>query len=60
MNLYRVEKDGKTFYIQPDMLEYYADNGYDIYKPLEEKVTDVAEEISIVEEEYGPVTPPTE
>lgn len=43
--LYRVEKDGISFHIQPEMVEYYADNGYSIYKTVEEKVTNVKKEL---------------
>lgn len=50
--LYRVEKDGISFHIQPEMVEYYADNGYSIYKTVEEKVTDVKKEL----ENYTPET----
>lgn len=48
--LYRVEKDGISFHIQPEMVEYYADNGYSIYKTVEEKVTNVKKEL----ENYTP------
>ena len=42
--IYRVEKDGITFHVQPEMLGYYADNGYAIYKQVEQAVTDVERE----------------
>lgn len=45
MTIYRVEKDGTTFYVQPSQLQYYADNGYKIYKTVEESVIDVAGEM---------------
>ena len=51
-NLYRVEKDGISFHIQPEMVAYYADNGYSIYKIVEEKVTNVKKEL----ENYTPET----
>lgn len=41
---YRAEKDGVSFYIQPFMLESYAEQGYDIYKTVEVKVDDPAAE----------------
>jgi hypothetical protein len=41
---YRAEKDGLSFYIQPFMLESYAEQGYDIYKTVEVEVTDIAAE----------------
>ena len=44
--LYRVEKDGVTFHIQPEMLGYYASEGYDIYRMVEEEVVDVDAEIA--------------
>lgn len=45
MKTYRVEKDNVTFYVQPEMLGYYEQAGYDIYKTVEERVEDVAAEI---------------
>lgn len=50
MTIYRVEKDGITFYIQPEMLDYYASNGYEIFKTEERRVTDVAVEIAAIDE----------
>ena len=49
---YRVEKDHKTFYVQPEMLEYYETNGYAIYKTVEQEVTDVQSEIRKAEGEF--------
>lgn len=46
MTTYRVEKDGVTFYVQPTQLQYYADNGYRIYKTVEEVVDNVAVEVA--------------
>ena len=46
MDLYRVEKDGLTCYVQPDKIQYYADQGYRIYRYVEEQVTDVDEELA--------------
>lgn len=48
--LYRVEKDGMTHYVQPHQLQYYADNGYRIYREVEVRVTDVAGEIARIED----------
>lgn len=42
--IYRAEKDGFSFCIQPFMLDAYAEQGYDIYKTIEVKVTDAAAE----------------
>ena len=53
--LYRVKKDNKTFFIQPDMIKYYADNGYSIYKTIEIEITDIQEEI----DNYQPSTQST-
>lgn len=50
--LYKVEKDGISFHVQPEMVEYYADNGYSIYKIVEEKVENVKKEL----ENYTPET----
>jgi hypothetical protein len=47
---YRVEKDGITFYVQPEMLDYYASNGYKIYKTIEKQVADIAVEIAAIDE----------
>lgn len=44
-SLYRVEKDGRTFHVQPETIGYYAENGYTIYKTVEEVVDDVKKEI---------------
>lgn len=44
MTTYRVEKDGITFYVQPEQIEYYAANGWAVYKTVEEQVTDAAAE----------------
>lgn len=51
MTTYRVEKDGVAFYVQPYMLDYYAANGYTVYKTVEEEVTNVAAEIAQIEPE---------
>lgn len=52
---YRAVKDGFSFYIQPFMLEGYAEQGYDIYKTVEVKVEDVVAEqrmaMHVVEQE---------
>lgn len=44
-NLYRVVKDGRSFYVQPEMIGYYAENGYTIYKTVEEVVDNVEKEM---------------
>lgn len=49
MPVYRVEKDGVTFYIRPEMLGYYASEGYAIYKTVEEPVVNVEAEIESVD-----------
>lgn len=41
---YRAVKDGFGFFIQPFMLESYAEQGYEIYKTVEVLVEDVAAE----------------
>lgn len=46
---YKVAKDGLAFYVQPWMLDYYASNGYTIYKTVEEEVTNVAAEIASID-----------
>lgn len=53
MNVYRVEKDGVTFHIRPEMIGYYASEGYAIYKTYEEEVVDVEAEVSNLEEPVG-------
>ena len=45
MAIYRVEKDSISFYVQPETLGYYASEGYQIYKTVEEEVVDVAAEM---------------
>lgn len=46
MDVYRVEKDGITFYVQPDEIAHYEALGYTIYKQVEEVVSDVETELS--------------
>ena len=46
---YKVAKDGLAFYVQPWMLDYYASNGYKVYKTVEEEVTNVAAEIASID-----------
>ena len=46
---YTVAKDGLAFYVQPWMLDYYASNGYKVYKTVEEEVTNVAAEIASID-----------
>lgn len=31
MYIFRVEKDGQSFYVQADMLQQYYDDGYELY-----------------------------
>lgn len=45
-NTYRVEKDGVTFFIQREALDYYANNGYTIYKSVEVEVDDISKELN--------------
>lgn len=49
MASYKVEKDGLAFYVQPFMLDYYAANGYTIYKTVDEEVTNVAAEMASID-----------
>lgn len=37
--VYRVEKDGITFYVQPEMVAYYAEQGYKVYRTVEVPVS---------------------
>lgn len=46
---YKVAKDDLAFYVQPWMLDYYASNGYKVYKTVEEEVTNVAAEIASID-----------
>lgn len=47
-DIYRVEKDGRSFHVQPEALDYYASQGYKIFKQVEEQVYDVDKELSNV------------
>lgn len=49
MASYKVEKDGLAFYVQPFMLDYYAANGYTIYKTVEKEITNVAAEMASID-----------
>ena len=40
MGLYRVEKDGITFYVQPEQVAAYQRSGWNVYRQVEEKVTE--------------------
>ena len=42
---YRVEKDGRSFHISPELVQSYAEQGYRIFKPLEQEITDIPKEI---------------
>lgn len=46
--LYRVEKDGRSFHIRPEQLEFYVNNGYTIYKNVEVPVTNTRQEIKAI------------
>ncbi len=37
---YRVQKDNISFFVSPDLVPYYKDKGYRIFKPLEQEITD--------------------
>lgn len=50
MTIYRVEKDGISFHVQPETLDYYAANGYTIFKTVEQPISDVAVEIAAMDE----------
>lgn len=41
---YVARKDNTMFYVTPDMLEYYAEQGYAITKLVEEEIEDLAAE----------------
>lgn len=36
--LYRVEKDGRSFYVPEELVEAYAQMGYAVYRTVEERV----------------------
>lgn len=46
--LYRVEKDGRSFHIRPEQLEFYVNNDYAIYKNVEVPVTNTRQEIKAI------------
>ena len=50
--VYRVEKDGITFTIQPEMCGYYASEGYAVYKTVEIPITE--EQAIAVSDAYEP------
>ena len=50
MIIYRVEKDGISFHVQPETLDYYAANGYEIFKTVEQQVSNVAVELAAIDE----------
>lgn len=35
---YRVEKDGLSFFIQEEMVPYYSENGYKVFKSFEREI----------------------
>ena len=47
---YRVEKDGRSFYVQEEMLQYYQDNGYRIFKSYEREIDANGEPVNNGEE----------
>lgn len=48
MDLYIARKDNIQFYIQPEMIDVYANMGYTIIKLEEKIVEDVKTEIRII------------
>jgi hypothetical protein len=36
--LYRVERDGRSFYVPEELVETYANMGYAVYRTVEERV----------------------
>lgn len=51
--LYRVEKDGVTFYVQPEQIPAYQAAGYTIYKQVEQVVSDVEAEMESADARQG-------
>lgn len=47
-NIYRVEKDGRSFHVQPEALDYYASQGYRVFKQVEEPVYNIDKELKVV------------
>lgn len=52
MDIYRVEKDGMTFYVQPEQIGFYEAEGYTIYRQYEQVVSDVAAEAERISSRY--------
>lgn len=50
MPLYIAKRDNIQFYIQPDMVEAYANMGYTIIKLEEQVVEDVRAEVQAISE----------
>ncbi len=48
MTLYKAKKGNAGFFIQPDMIEDYANLGYTIVKMEETEVTDVEKEMQTI------------
>lgn len=48
MGLYIAKKGTEQFYIQPRMVETYANAGYDILKTQEVPVTNIQEEVKMI------------
>lgn len=53
MGIYRVEKDGVTFYVQPEQMPAYQAAGYTIYKQVEQIVSDVKAEMEAADARQG-------
>lgn len=53
MDLYRVEKDGVTFYVQPEQMPAYQAAGYTIFKQVEQVVSDVEAEVKSANARQG-------
>ena len=47
---YRVEKDHRSFYVPADQIEYYASNGYTIYRNVEQEVVNPQSEVAEINE----------
>lgn len=47
---YRVEKDNRSFHVPADQIEYYANNGYTIYRNVEQEVVNPQSEVKEINE----------
>ena len=43
---YRAEKDGISIHVTPELVPIYIEQGYRIFKPLEQEITNDPEEIN--------------